>query len=57
LYGACTTGIEWRFLKYQNNEIIIDVKRFLITDLANLIGVFQQIITESLIENNHSNQM
>ena len=57
LYGACTTGIEWRFLKYQNNEIIIDVKRFLITDLANLIGVFQQIITESLIENNHSNHM
>jgi len=57
LYGACTTGIEWRFLKYQNNEIIIDVKRFLITDLANLIDVFQQIITESLIENNHSNHM
>jgi co-chaperonin GroES (HSP10) len=47
LYGASTTGIEWRFLKYENNEIIIDEKRYLITDIANLLGIFGLVIEQS----------
>ena len=47
LYGCSTTGVEWRFLKYQNNEIIIDETRYLISDLPNLLGVLQYIIDNS----------
>lgn len=49
LYGASTTGIEWRFLKYENNQIIIDENRYLITNLTHLLGVFE-IIFEDTIE-------
>jgi len=51
LYGASTTGIEWRFLKYENNEIIIDENRYLITNLEKLLGVFESVI-ESAAEDN-----
>ena len=44
LYGRCTTGVEWRFLKYQNNEIIVDEVRYLANELPQLLGVLQFII-------------
>ena len=51
LYGASTTGIEWRFLKYENNTITIDEKRYLITRLPQLLGVFDVIIKETKMQN------
>ncbi len=47
LYGCSTTGIEWRFLRYENDEIIIDEERYLLTDLPKLLGVLQWIIDRS----------
>jgi len=47
LYGCSTTGIEWRFLKYTDNQIVLDKNRYLIKDLPELIGVLQHIIEES----------
>jgi hypothetical protein len=47
LYGCSTTGIEWRFLKYHHQEIIIDETRYLIRDLPILLGVLQCIIDSS----------
>lgn len=47
LYGASTTGVEWRFLKYENNEIVIDEKRYLITQIAQLLGVFEAILQQT----------
>ncbi len=44
LYGCSTTGVEWRFLKYVDNEIIFDEKRYLINELPLLLGVLQWII-------------
>ena len=44
LYGCSTTGIEWRFLQYRNNEVTIDERRYLLTDLPQLLGVLQAII-------------
>ena len=44
LYGCSTTGIEWRFLKYEHNEIVLDEKRYLITELDQVLGVLQYII-------------
>jgi hypothetical protein len=44
LYACCTTGIEWRFLHYHSNDITIDEKRYLISDLPQLLGVLQHIV-------------
>jgi hypothetical protein len=44
LYGCCTTGVEWRFLQYADNQILIDEKRYLINELPQLLGVLQHII-------------
>ncbi|TAG18120.1 MAG: hypothetical protein EAZ32_14675 [Cytophagia bacterium] len=51
LYGASTTGIEWRFLKYENNDIIIDENRYVITQLDILLGIFECVIENTTIEN------
>ncbi len=45
LYGCSTTGIEWRFLKYENNEIIIDEQRYFLTQLPALLGALQAVIS------------
>jgi hypothetical protein len=50
LYGCSTTGVEWRFLKYENNEVIIDEERYLITDLPKLLGVLQLIVNQAKAE-------
>lgn len=47
LYGCSTTGIEWRFLRYEKNEVTIDEERYLITDLNKLLGVLQFILNEA----------
>jgi hypothetical protein len=36
--------VEWRFLKYERNEITIDDVRYLIADLPRLIGALQSIV-------------
>ena len=51
LYGCSTTGVEWRFIKYENNQITIDEKRFLINELDLLLGALQHIINETKREN------
>ncbi len=43
LYGCCTTGVEWTFLQYADSQIIIDKKKYLISELPQLLGVFQHI--------------
>ena len=47
LYGCSTTGIEWRFLKYENNEVTLDNKRYLVNELDTLLGVLQRIVEVS----------
>lgn len=47
LYGCSTTGVEWRFLRLENNEVTIDEKRYLIADLPKLLGVLQTIVDTS----------
>lgn len=44
LYGCSTTGVEWRFLKYQKNEIVMDENRYLINEPAKLLGALQAVI-------------
>lgn len=44
LYGCSTTGIEWRFLKYEGNEFILDEQRYLLSDLPALLGALQAVV-------------
>ena len=47
IFGCSTTGIEWRFLKLQGQEIVIDETRFLLADLPRLLGMLQGVIDAS----------
>ncbi|MBF9220487.1 hypothetical protein [Hymenobacter ruricola] len=44
LFGCSTTGTEWRFLRYEGNEFILDEGRYLVNDLPALLGVLQRIV-------------
>ncbi len=48
LYGCCTTGVEWRFLRLQNNILALDDVHYLINEPAKLLGVLQYIVDEQL---------
>ncbi len=47
LYGCSTTGLEWRFIEYTDNQIIIDKTYRLINKLPELLGVLQHIVEVS----------
>ncbi|RYE88983.1 MAG: hypothetical protein EOO37_05835 [Cytophagaceae bacterium] len=44
LYGCVTTGIEWRFLKFENQVVTFDANCYLSNETAKLLGVLQQIV-------------
>lgn len=44
LFGCCTTGIEWRFLCYQDDVMILGEERFYLTELDRLLGALQAVI-------------
>lgn len=46
LYGCATDGVEWKFLRFENNTFYIDKKTY--TDLKQIIGVFHFIIQSYL---------
>ncbi len=49
LYGCSTTGVEWRFLRFEANTFVLDETRHLVTELPQLLGVLQQIIDVQLV--------
>lgn len=42
LYGCATDGIEWQFIRFENNTFYIDNKVY--TDIREILGVFYHII-------------
>ncbi len=44
IFGACTTGHEWHFIKLENNTAYFDDNRYYVSDLPQLLGVLQHII-------------
>lgn len=42
LYGCTTDGVEWQFLRFENNTFYIDTKIY--TDLQDILGVWHHII-------------
>lgn len=47
LYGCSTTGIEWRFLRYEGNEFVLDEQRYFLTQLPELLGALQTVVDAS----------
>jgi hypothetical protein len=46
LYGCATDGIEWKFLRFENNVFYIDNRVY--TDLKEVLGVWHHIIQSYL---------
>jgi len=42
LYGCTTDGVEWRFMRFENNTFYIDNKIY--TDLREILGVWHYIL-------------
>lgn len=55
LYGCSTTGTEWRFLKLEDNTITLDLPRYYLADLSQLLGVLQAIVTAALASSTRKN--
>ena len=47
LYGCSTTGVDWRFIRYENNTVLWDQNTFTIGNLPQLLGILQYIIDET----------
>lgn len=52
LYGCSTTGVEWRFLRFENNTFVLDETRYLINEPNKLLGVLQQVVDWQLFAQN-----
>lgn len=50
LFGCATTGIEWRFLKLEDNLMIIDEHTYLINELPELLGILQAIVKQAVAQ-------
>jgi hypothetical protein len=51
IYGAVTTGGQWKFLMLKNNDLLIDSQDFYLSDLPKLLGYMQCIFNEYKLEN------
>jgi hypothetical protein len=46
VFGSVTNGYDWVFLKLENNLLTIDTRRFTVLKVAELLGVFQLLISK-----------
>jgi len=44
IYGCVTTGDDWQFLKLVNNTIYIDIERYYLDNVPQLLGILQSIV-------------
>ena len=42
-----TTGVEWRFIRFENNMILWDQQTYTLGNLPELLGVLQYVIDET----------
>ena len=47
LFGCSTTGIDWRFIRYENNILLWDKTIYSLRNLPELLGVLQYVIDET----------
>ncbi len=46
IYGCVTTGDDWQFLKLEKNIVTFDNKRFYLSEVDKILGVFQCIVNQ-----------
>ncbi|MCU0338272.1 MAG: hypothetical protein MUE30_00175 [Spirosomaceae bacterium] len=49
LYGCATDGVEWQFIRFQNDVFYIDTNIY--TDLKEILGVWHIVIQQFLVSN------
>jgi hypothetical protein len=47
LFGCSSTGVEWRFIRYEKNIVHWDTNTFTLGNLPQLLGVLQNIIDQT----------
>jgi hypothetical protein len=48
VYGCITTGENWQFLRLENSQLVIDDRRYYLSELGSLLGGFQRILEQFL---------
>lgn len=46
IYGAVTTGDNWRFLKLQGSRVFVDLQQYQITQIDKILGILLHILQE-----------
>ncbi len=44
IYGCVSTGTIWQFIRLEGTDLAIDTRQYFISDLGEILGVFQHII-------------
>jgi hypothetical protein len=44
IYGACTSGTEWLFVKLEGNFFSVDMEKYTVNNLPQLLGILQQVV-------------
>lgn len=55
LFGCSTTGVDWRFIRYENNMMLWDQPTYTLGNLPKLLGVLQYIIDETKFYSERNN--
>lgn len=48
IYGAVTTETNWKFLKFIEQVVEIDLGKYYINDIGKIIGILSNILTEEV---------
>ena len=46
IYGAVTTGSNWKFLKYENDAVYIDRPEYYIADVNKIMGILVKMMRQ-----------
>jgi hypothetical protein len=44
IYGAVTTGDNWKFLKYEGNTVFVDMPQYQISQIGKILGILLHIL-------------
>ncbi len=50
ILGVVTTGSNWKFLKFENNLILIDFDEYMISQVNKILGIFVEAIHHMVIQ-------
>ncbi|TAE24751.1 MAG: hypothetical protein EAZ91_19970 [Cytophagales bacterium] len=46
VYGCVTTGDEWLFMRLSGNELVIDIRKYYLVEIGELLALFVKLIDE-----------